>query len=183
MKKITILLTTAIFASLNALEAKADSYNYKPYVGVDYVFDQAKAFGVKPHHHSGALRVGSDYSKYFATEVFISQSTQDKRNVGEDKLATSYLAYGLDALAFLPVGGGFSLAATAGIGEYNYKTKFSPTNRHHEHGYGYRFGGGAKYALNDNWQTRIMCRYVNFDKMEGYDHAMEYSFGVEYHFK
>lgn len=181
MKKITILLTSAFFAA-GISGAKADSYNYTPYVGADYVFSRANAFGVNPYHHGGTLRLGSDYGKYFATELFATQSTENKRHVGEDKLATSYYAYGLDALAWLPLGESFALGATAGIGEYNYKTKFGPTNRHNEHGYGYRFGGGAKYAWNNNWQTRIMCRYVNFDKLDGYDHSMEYSFGVEYHF-
>ena len=75
-----------------------------------------------------------------------------------------------------------SLIATAGIGEYIYKTKFSPTDRHHEHGYGYRFGGGVKYAWNEHWQTRAICRHIEFDHMGGYDHALEYSLGMEYHF-
>lgn len=162
--------------------AFADSYDYKPYVGVDYVFSRTNAFGVRPQHSAGSLFLGSDYGKYFATEVFVKQSTQDKNHPQGEELKTSYFAYGLDALAFLPIGKGLSLVATAGIGEYNYKTKFSPTNRYHEHGYGYRFGGGVKYAWDEHWQTRAICRHIEFDHMSGYNHALEYSLGMEYHF-
>lgn len=182
MKKITIFLTTAFFASIANFAVFADSYDYKPYVGVDYGFSRTNAFGVRPNHHAGGLLLGSDYGKYFATELFIKQSTQDKNRLEAGKLKTSYLAYGLDALAFLPLGANISLIATAGIGEYIYKTKFSPTDRHHEHGYGYRFGGGVKYAWNEHWQTRAICRHIEFDHMGGYDHALEYSLGMEYHF-
>lgn len=182
MKKITILLTTTIFAAVSSFAAQADTYNYTPYVGVDYVFSRANAFGTHPEHHGGALRLGSDYSKYFATELFVIQSGQDKNDVGAEQLKSSYFAYGLDILAYTPRLAGVALLATAGIGEYNYKTKFSPTDRHHEHGYGYRFGGGLKYDFDEHWQTRLISRYINFDKLDGYDHAMEYSFGVEYHF-
>ncbi len=182
MKKFTILLTTAIFTTIGNPVARADSYNYTPYLGADYVFSRANAFGERPYHHGGSLRLGSDYGRYFATELFAEQSGQDKRRYGDDKLVTSYFAYGLDALAILPIFADFSLIATAGIGEYNYKTKFSPTDRHHEHGYGYRFGGGIKYAWNEHWQSRAMCRHVEFDHLEGYNHSLEYSFGVEYHF-
>lgn len=160
----------------------ADSYDYRPYLGVDYTFSRTNAFGVRPKHSAGSLFLGSDYGKYFATEVFVKQSTQDKNHPQGGELKTSYFAYGLDALAFLPVGKGFSLVATAGIGEYNYKTKFTPSERHHEHGYGYRFGGGLKYAWNEHWQTRAICRHIEFDHMEGYNHALEYSLGMEYHF-
>ncbi len=182
MKKITILLITAFLTATGSNTASADSYDYKPYVGIDYAYSRTNAFGVRPQHHTGYLRLGSDYSKYFATELFAGQSTQDTNRVNEYSLKTRYQAYGLDLLAFLPVYGDFSLAVTAGIGEYIYKTKFSPTDNHREHGYGYRFGGGVKYAWNKHWQTRVICRHIEFDHLKGYNHALEYSFGMEYHF-
>lgn len=185
MKKITILLTSALFvAAFNVCAARADSYNYTPYVGADYTFERANAFGVHPQHQAIGLHIGSDYSKYFGTEAFINQSWQHKNRLPDTDLKTSYLNYGLDIMAYLPLFAEqkFSLLATAGIGEYIYKTKFSPTDRHNEHGYGYRFGGGMKYAWESHWQTRFVVRYVNFDKLSGYDHNMEYSLGAEYHF-
>ena len=183
MKKITILLTTAFFV-VTANNACADSYKYKPYIGADYTFDQTDAKDFKLHHHAIGVRIGSDYSKYFSTELFANQSNRGKRKTANGDIRTAYYNYGLDILAYLPLGAEdkFSLLATTGIGEYVYKTKFSPTNRHTEHGYGYRFGGGAKFAFDNHWQTRLIVRYVHFDKLSGYDDATEYSFGVEYHF-
>ncbi len=182
MKKITILLTTALFTAATGFSARADSYNYVPYVGIDYVFSRTNAFGTHPEHHGGAVRLGSEYGKYFSTELFAAQSAQDKNNIGAGSLKTSYFAYGLDILAYSPALAGVALLATAGIGEYNYKTKFTPADNHREHGYGYRFGGGLKYVFDEHWQTRFVSRYINFDKLDGYNHSVEYSFGVEYHF-
>jgi len=185
MKKITILLTTAALSTTVFITAaRADSYNYSPYIGADYVFNRTNTYGVHPQHHALGIHIGSDYSKYFGTELFINQSNQNKTSYQTGKLTTSYYSYGLDILAFLPLGTSekFALAATAGFGEYAYKTKINPTNRHREHGYGYRFGGGARYAFDRHWHTRMLCRYVNFDQLREYDHDMEYSLSIEYHF-
>lgn len=184
MKKITFFLTTAFFASVGSFAAYADSYDYKPYIGADYSFAQTKAAGFNPRHHAAGLYIGSDYSKYFSTELFAHQSNRDKSTGATENIRTSYYNYGLDILAYLPLcpQNKLFLIATTGVGEYVYKTKFSPTDRHHEHGYGYRFGGGVKYAFNEHWQTRFIFRYVNFDKLSGYDHANEYGLGIEYHF-
>ena len=115
--------------------------------------------------------------------MFAHQSNRDKRSGNTDNIRTSYYNYGLDIMAYLPLfSTNVSLIATTGVGEYVYKTKFSPTNRHDEHGYGYRFGGGFKYAFNEHWKARFVARYVNFDKLSGYAHASEYGLGIEYHF-
>lgn len=183
MKKITILLTTALFTAAG-FEANADSYNYTPYIGADYLFNQTAAKGYNPHYHAAGLRIGSDYGKYFATELFANQTNRDKRTKEDHDIRSSFYGYGLDILALLPIcpENKVSLIATAGIGEYAYKTKFSPTDRHTEHGYGYRFGGGIKYAVTEHWHTRLIGRYIKFDHLSGYKHAAEYTFGVEYHF-
>ena len=184
MKKITFLLTSAIIAAGFIKKAAADDYKYIPYIGVDYVYSQTNAKGLKPYHNAADVRLGSDYSQYFATELFFQQSDSNKRRPDGEILKTSYRAYGLDLLAYLPLDCGkrFSLLATAGIGEYVYNTKLLPNKHHNEHGYGYRFGGGFKYALSQNWQTRFVARHVSFDHLHGYDHNMEYSAGIEYHF-
>lgn len=184
MKKITIVLTTAFFAAAGSFTAYADNYQYTPYIGADYTFAQTDATGFNPKHHAAGVYIGSDYGKYFSTELFAHQSTRAKNSGNIGNIRTSYYNYGLDILAYLPIcaENKFSLLATAGIGEYIYKTKFNPTDRHNEHGYGYRFGGGAKYAFNEHWQTRLIVRYVDFDKLSGYNHATEYGFGLEYHF-
>lgn len=183
MKKITFFLTSVMCAGF-AANAHADSYNYRPYVGVDYIYNHTKANGFSPRYSVGGLHIGSTYSPYFATELFYNISGTDKRHPQGQKIKTSYRAYGLDLLAKLPLGceKRFSLLATTGVGEYIFKQRNFPQKRHNEHGWGYRFGGGIQYAWTPAWQTRLMARYIGFDQVSGYNHDMEYSLGVEYHF-
>ncbi len=184
MKKITFFLTTAFFTVSSFSVANADSYNYKPYVGIDYAYTHTTAKGFNPYYNVVGLHIGSDYSKYFGTELFFNLSNGNKRHISDSSIKTSYRSYGLDLLAYLPIGcsNRFSLLGTTGAGEYVYKTTFVPEKHNNEHGIGYRFGGGFKYALDKNWGFRIITRYVNFDKLARYDHSMEYSLSAEYHF-
>ena len=184
MKKITFLLITAFFVALNANSAQADSYQYTPYAGIDYTYSHATAKRFSPYYNIAGLHIGSDYSQYFGTELFFNQSTGNKRHIDDASIKTSYRSYGLDLFAYLPVGCNkrFSLLGTLGAGEYRYKITVSPAKHHNESGWGYRMGGGFKYALNKNWGFRTIVRYVNFDKIKAYKYAMEYSAGIEYHF-
>ena len=184
MKKITFFLTSLFFVATAAANARADSYKYSPYVGADYTYDHTTARGISPYHHAANIRIGSDYSRYFATELFLMQSNNNKRYAQGQKIITSYRAYGLDLLAFLPLDSAdrFSLLATTGIGEYVYKIREFPENSHNEHGFGYRFGSGFKYALCDHLHLRFVTRYIKFNRLDKFDHAVEYTTGLEYHF-
>lgn len=184
MKKITFFLTAAFFAFSCAEKACADSYQYSPYAGIDYTYNHTKVQGFNPHYNAIGLHIGSDYSRYFGTELFFNQSNGHKKHIEDKSIKTSYRAYGLDLMAYLPIGcyKRFSLLGTVGAGEYIYKITISPAKHHNEHGFGYRVGGGFKYAINKNWGIRAIARYVNFDKIDFYRHAMEYSAGIEYHF-
>lgn len=184
MKKITFLLTISAFMAINSAASAVDKYHYTPYIGANYIYSDAKAKGFSPNYHNGGVIIGSDYSPYFGTELFFNQSGSDSNRAAIGKIKTSYRAYGLDMLAYLPLGCAkkFSLAATAGIGEYVFKHKLSGQKHHNEHGYGYRFGGGVRWAFTSHWQTKLLARYVKFDAVDGFNHAVEYSLGVEYHF-
>ena len=183
MKKITFLLTFSASCAI-ICSAQADSYQYAPYVGLDYTYNQTSGRGFSPRYHAAGLHIGSTYSPYFATEMFFNQSGTDSQHKHSRKIKSSYRSYGLDLIAALPLGceKKFAFLATTGIGEYVFKHKVLPQKHHNEHGYGYRFGGGAQYAWNKNWQTRFLTRYVNFDHVSGYDHDMEYQLSLEYHF-
>ena len=184
MKKVTFLLTGLTGLLVGATYANADSYAYRPYVGADYVYSDVSAKGFSPQYSSANLRIGSEYGKFFSTELFAAQSISRKNRPQGLKFKSALRSYGLDLFAYLPLGceKRFSLLATTGIGEYIAKEKLYPLKHHNEHGYGYRFGGGLKYAWNNNWHSRIVARYVNFDHLHGFDHDMEYSAGVEYNF-
>lgn len=184
MKKITFFLTTAFFTASCVGTACADSYQYTPYAGIDYTYNHTTAQGFNPYYNAAGLHIGSDYSRYFGTELFFNKSNGNKRHVKDVRIKTSYRSYGLDLFAYLPIGCSkrFSLLGTFGVGEYVYKITAAPIKHHNESGLGYRMGGGFKYALNKNWGIRAIARYVNFDKIKIYKHAMEYSAGIEYHF-
>lgn len=164
--------------------AKADNYNYRPYVGASYSFVASHAEGAKPSYHSGGLYIGSEYGKYFGTEVFFNQTSYDKNFIANEKIRTSYRAYGLDLMGYLPLDcyNKFDLIATAGFGEYVFAKKSAGEKHHNDSGWGYRFGGGLKYNINNNWQIKALARYVNFDRISDFDHQIEYSTGIEYHF-
>lgn len=182
MKK--MILLSALMLLATGFSARADSYNYRPYVGFDYIYNHTTAKGISPNYNALNLRLGSDYSPWFATELFAAQSDTDVRHPRSTKVKTSYRAYGLDLIAMLPLGCAkrFSLLATAGIGEYVFKQKIFPQKHFNEHGWGYRFGGGLKYSIDQHWQARLLVRHVNFDHVSGIDHALENTLGIEYHF-
>ena len=181
MKKITILLTTLILSCPNASLAQADTYQYKPYIGLDYLYNRISAKQLSPYNNAFSLRIGSDYSRYFSSELFLTQSDSQSKYPRGEKFKSSYRAYGLDVVGYLPIAK-FSFLATVGIGEYVFKMRLYPEKHHNEHGYGYRFGGGLKYAVDEHWQSRTICRYVKFNHVHQYNHAVEYTTGVEYHF-
>lgn len=183
MKKFFILTLLAA-AAIPAGYCKADTYKYTPYAGLGYAFDKAQISSVRPEYHSAEFYIGSDYSKYFGTEVFLYQSLSRTNGQQPHKLKSSYRAYGLDLMGYLPLGCSqkFSLLGTVGAGEYVFKHKETGFKHHNEHGYGYRFGGGFKYALDSHWQTRFIGRYVGFDKVDGVNQAWEYNLSLEYHF-
>lgn len=184
MKKITFVLTLLSAMFYNANLSEAENFNYVPYVGIEYVYNHTTARGISPKYSVGGFYIGSEYNRYFSTEMFFNQSSARKNYPLGDKVKTSYRSYGLDLIGYLPLGCAkrFSLLGTAGFGEYVYKIKEYPEKHGNEHGWSYRFGGGFKYALNNHWQTRVMARYIHFDGVENFDHAVEYSIGAEYHF-
>lgn len=171
-------------ALVSSTSAKADKYNYVPYVGATYSFASAHADSAKPHYNIGGIYVGSEYGKYFGTELFYNQSTYSNNYINNIKTRTSYRSYGLDLAAYLPFGceNRFNLIATTGVGEYVFAKKVKGDKHHNDSGWGYRFGGGIKYSFTQNWQAKALVRYVNFDGVSDFDHQTEYSLGVEYHF-
>ena len=183
MKKIVFFLCLLVFV-FGSNNSKADSYKYSPYVGAIYSFADAHAKGAKPEYNIGGIYVGSEYGKYFSTEIFYNQSTYDTNKINEVKTRTSYRSYGLDLFAYLPIDcyNRFNLVSTIGAGEYVFAKKNKGEKHHNDSGWGYRYGGGLKYNFTQNWQAKALVRYVNFDGVSDFNHQMEYSFNVEYHF-
>ena len=103
MKKITFVLTFLAVLNLNAKNCLADSYKYVPYAGFGYDYGKTRIGQVRPTYHSGTVYIGSEYGSYFSTEMFFSQSLNRTNGQNPTKLKSSYRAYGLDLMGYLPL--------------------------------------------------------------------------------
>lgn len=169
-----------------SLKAHAvDSFEYVPYVGVDYSYTNAKAFGSKPNYNLLSVNIGTKYNNFFGTEAFFEQSASDTRKINtKDKIKTSYRSYGLDLSAYLPIGcyHTFDLVGTVGIGEYVFYDKLNKQKHNSNSSLGYRIGAGFVYNIQENVSLRTIARYVNLQNITNVNHLYEYTIGLRYHF-
>ena len=184
MKKITFLLTFLMFYLHNTNSYAVIHNKYTPYVGFDYIFNNIDIKEYTSKNNAANIRIGSDYNKYFSTEIFINQSDSYKKHKLNNFHKLSYKSYGLDVFTYLPLGceQKFNILATAGIGEYIFNNKIKNQKHKKEHGLGYRFGAGLKYKINKTWQIRYITRYIKFDKTDTQKYSIEQNIGIEYHF-
>ena len=177
-----------VAVSALAFSANANASDFKPYVGLDYNYTDADADHQSPKYNSASVNVGTEYNKYFGTEVFYQYSDDDKKHVNGIENQTSFQAYGLDLMGYLPLGCDqvFSLVGTMGIGEYtfdkNYSGFYAPKDQR-DHGIGYRFGGGLQYKIDDKFSVRGLVRYVNLNDIDNFDDMWEYTAGIRYYSK
>lgn len=183
MRNLTSKFALLAIISLFSTSAHAIENQYTPYIGINYGYTSVTAKGLHPHHNSISAVLGSTYNRFFSTEVFYQYS--DKDTLGHNAVRNTHFdAYGLDALAYLPLGceGHIAPLATMGIGQYTFRNKM--INNHHkkDHGWGYRFGGGLQYNIDDNWAVRAIARYIHTDDIRYHDHLTEYTVGIRYTF-
>lgn len=173
-----------LLAALAPTALKAETPAYVPYIGLDYAYTSAKAGSIKPHYNAAQFNLGTKYNPYFGTELFYQQSGSDSKKIADGKFKTSYRAYGLDVNAYMPLGcyQTTELFATAGIGEYVFKQKFTPLKHKHNGAVGYRIGGGVMYNLTENISFRLGARYVGLDRISNLDHMTEYFAGLRCYF-
>ena len=184
MKKINKFLLVAGCLVNTVSNANAIENDYKPYMGSNYAYNEIRAKGTHSYHNSASLNLGSVYNKYFGTEVFYQYA--DKYKFGQSSLLknSSFQAYGLDMMAYLPLGceGIIAPTVTLGLGEYIFKHSYRGYKNQRDHGWGYRFGLGVTYNISQNWSVRGLYRYVKLDKIDRVDHINEYSLGIRYTF-
>lgn len=186
MKYAVSSLMVAVSALAFTANAQATE-SFKPYVGLDYNYTDADADHQSPKYNSASVNVGTEYNKYFGTEVFYQYSDSDKKHVKGIENKTSFQAYGLDLMGYLPLGCDqvFSLVGTAGIGEYTFDKEYSgfyAPKHQRDHGIGYRLGGGLQYKIDDKFAVRGLVRYVNLNDVNNFDDMWEYTAGVRYSF-
>ncbi len=107
-----------------------------------------------------------------------------KRAGGDPRLKVGTQAYGLDLMGYLPLGcTKLSLVGAVGIGSYELSSKQKPlAGTDKDTGLGYRIGAGMMYNVTNNVAVRGMFRYIELDKLNSVDHALEYSVGLRYTF-
>ncbi|MDR1694058.1 MAG: porin family protein [Lactobacillaceae bacterium] len=186
MKKTVSALMIAVSAAAFAANANANNMEFKPYVGIDYNHVRDNVKHVRPYYNSASINVGSMYNKYFGTELFYQYSAEYRKLVdasGDGRLKSDFQAYGIDLMGYLPYCDVYNFIGTVGYGQYRFDSKFGGAHGTlRDHGDGYRIGAGAMYDLNSNMSVRGLVRYIEFDKIDGNDHAIEYSLGLRYSF-
>ncbi len=185
MKKIfsTGLSLLAVCYAFNV--SADDNFEYVPYIGVDYGYVDANAKRINPKYHLVNFNIGTKYNKYFGTEVFFEQSASDAKKIdSQNKLKSSYRAYGIDVSAYLPIGcyNTFDLFATLGVGEYVFNHKLNNYKHSNDNAFGYRAGVGLMYNINEKISLRAMARYIYINDFTDVNHLYEYSLGFRYHF-
>ena len=166
-------------ASVIALTGSANALEFRPYVGAQYNATQVNYTGARDvDTHSGSVLVGTEYNKYFGTEVFYQMSSDWDKKINGTKYSADFDAYGLDAYGYLPLGCDqvFAPFITAGIASYDFGKDVDGT------GLGYRLGGGIQYHITNNIAVRVLGRYIWADKLDKMDHLSEFSAGIKYVF-
>ena len=173
-----IVLLAAVSAI--ALAGSANALEFRPYVGAQYNVTNVNYKGSPTdiNMHSGSVFVGTEYNKYFGTEIFYQMSKDWSKVIGGEKVKADFDAYGLDVYGYLPLGCDqvFAPFVTAGIASYDFGKDVDDT------GFGYRLGGGIQYHITNNVAVRVLGRYIWADKLDHMDHMSEFSAGIKYVF-
>ena len=181
-KNIALLAAVSVFALANS----ADALEFRPYVGAQYnaTHVNVKEADTNVDMHSYSVFVGTEYNKYFGTEVFYQNSNKWHKVINGNKTKADFEAYGLDAYGDLPLGCDQVIAPfiTAGIANYDVDSQVAGYAKEKDNGLGYRLGGGIQYHITDNVAVRALGRYVWADKLDGIDHFSEFSLGMKYVF-
>ena len=162
-----------------------DENAYVPYFGFDGIYDKANATNIHPQYFGASINIGTLYNNYFGTELFYEKVWPDSKKISDtQKYKTSYRAYGLDIIGYIPVDCKmrFNLLGSIGFGEYVFHEKIKPFKHHNNSAYGYRFGLGVLYRIDNHFALRAIARYTHFDHINNFDHQMSYVLGLRYHF-
>ena len=167
MKKTLLLAGVACLMSFNA---HAQTYDVKPYVGLDYAYDRADfkkdAKDLKKGFNSGIINAGVRMED-IGIEGFFQVSGENKNHRTDNTVKTKFNAYGLDMYGYLPLGceKKFELLGSLGAGIYDIHMKDN-SSKHNTTRVGYRAGIGAQYDFNDNISARLMYRYTQLGMKE-----------------
>lgn len=178
-KNIALLAAVSVLA----VSANANALDFRPYVGAQYNYTELDADFVKADMNSYSVVVGTEYNRFFGTELFYQNSDKSNDMIDGEKLKSDFEAYGLDAYAYLPLGCDrvWSVFATTGIANYDVDYAMSG-EKEKDNGLGYRLGAGVQYSVTNNIAIRALARKVWSDKLDEVDDMKEFSLGIKYVF-
>ena len=182
MKKTLLLAGVACMFAANA------NAEIRPYAGLDFNYstlDYAHDIEnvIEDDYQSLTVVAGAKLHKNFGVEAFYQHSGKEKNTSYAEKYTTSFQAYGLDLLGYLPLGceGKVELIGGVGLGEYELKYKEVGVGSDKEESLGYRLNLGAQYNFDENWSVRGMYHHV-YTQHSFIDAIDEFSVGIRYHF-
>ncbi len=179
----------------------------RPYIGLD-VATSSTDFGDNDWIGDGSYKffddknealsfvVGAKFNKNFGVEAFYQASSESEKKTywdedfyEKDKL--SYSAFGIDAIAYMPINQEFELLAALGLAQYDFETKYEDVDEVFGNlggeskdfdSLGIRFGIGAQYNITNNLALRGMARYIKMNDDEYVKSLTEFSLGLRYMF-
>ena len=180
-----LLAAAASVFALNAQAADWSNEFFRPYIGADYVYSDAKHGGMAKHakkdYNSWMINVGTDIAKYTSVEAFFQQAPERKAKYNCGEIKSDFYAYGIDLYGRVPIMcSGFNALASLGLANYNVKYKYNGDSNDKQR-IGYRAGVGLSYAFNNNVSFRLMGRY-SYLGMASLDNLMEVTAGLRYTF-
>ena len=152
--------------------------------------------------------VGARISKYWGLEAFYQQSYDDNNVTHVDnttlnninyhlmnEYTTSFKAYGLDVIGYIPFSPYFDMVASLGLAQYKFENKATfasylvdgtqlvdvVSRNFNENKVGWRAGIGAQLNVADGVALRAMYRYVYVDG-DVIDNLSEFSLGLRFLF-
>jgi opacity protein-like surface antigen len=190
---------------LSVLPITSFAQNLKGYVGFNLNYDRAQlndeigeefsyetGFNVdtndliNPNNYGFSLNAGAQINKYFGVEGFFQYTFNSSAEidfydiyntkVSNYKAEASSLAFGLDAIGYLPIDNTkFSFMGTVGVGYYKFDGTFKVINYVYdirdksssdESNVAFRIGIGGQYDISNQWAIRGMVRYVALNSDE-----------------
>ncbi|MFI3241680.1 MAG: porin family protein [Alphaproteobacteria bacterium] len=181
MKKTLLLAGVACVLSFNS-----NASEIKPYVGLDVGVvsaDLANGYDLiaEDSLYTYSVNAGAKINDNFGLEAFYQTSSEEDKTIGALTTTTSFDAYGLDVIGYLPITEKTNLLGSVGLAQYDFELKATGLATESEDGLGCRFAVGADYNLTDNVSFRAMARYVTLDT-DNVDSLTEFSVGARYSF-
>jgi len=175
MKKVLLLAGLA-----GMVAANAEAFDVTPYVGLDATYgiiDSDSGSKISSKNWSAAAVLGAR-TDHYGLEAYFDNGLREHK----EGLTTRNRKYGIDALAFQPLGcsGRWEGVVSAGL-TWNRIRWHEAGDSGNDNGFGERLGAGVQYALTDNVSVRAMYHY-NWIHHSVVNNANEITLGVRYAF-